>query len=665
MADTNTTDDNDKSSVPEYSGKWWCQQLEEVEKELDDRWRVPADRIVNRYLDDRRNSDSSDIQRKYNIFWANVQIVKSALYANPPKPAVTRAHGDAGDDVARVASMILERILVNDLQDDDSPTHRAFNNGVEDRLLPGLGQVWARYTVETEKYQIAPVQEFDPATGETFEVTPAQEAERITHEAAPLDYVHWRDFLWSPARTWEEVWWVARRVWMKRKNFIKVFGQDAYNEIKGNTDNGAEREGNAPKGFTKGRVEVFEVWCEDTNKVYWISRHADASLKELDDPLGLEGFFPCPEPLLATHTTNSLIPRPDYTMAQDQYEELDILNDRIATLTKALRVVGVYDKDQVELKQLLSGSEFAMVAVDNWAMLAEKGGLKGTVDWFPVEVIAQVLERLMLQRQTVIQQIYELTSIADIMRGASNPRETLGAQQLKSQYSSVRLQLTQQAVGRWIQGALRLKTEIICKHWQPETIATCSQIAFTESAQFAVQAIQLLKGDFNITEYRIDVTEESLSIADYNAERQLRSDYLVAVGQFLSQAAQMIQIYPTAIPYVLKMIAWVTAAFRGSADIETVLDEAITIATNAPPTPPGQPGQGGAQEKPTEPKPAPQEVEQARAQSTIAINNNDLTNDLARIQAEGMRDLILQTSKQHNDHSMRMATEAAQPGNEF
>jgi hypothetical protein len=198
MADTNTTDDNDKSSVREYSGKWWCQQLEEVEKELDDRWRAPADKIVNRYLDDRRDSDANDSQRKYNIFWANVQIVKSALYANPPKPAVTRAHGDATDDIARVAAMIIERILINDLQDDDSPTHRAFNNGVEDRLLPGLGQVWARYTVETEKYQIPAVQGIDPTTNETVEVSPAQEAERITHEAAPLDYVHWRDFLWSP-----------------------------------------------------------------------------------------------------------------------------------------------------------------------------------------------------------------------------------------------------------------------------------------------------------------------------------------------------------------------------------------------------------------------------------------------------------------------------------
>lgn len=644
----------DSPTVKEYSGKWWCTQLNEVEKELDTRWRDSADRIVRRYLDDRQDDGLEAHQNKYNIFWANVQIIKSALYATPPKPAVTRAYGDAKDDVARVAALILERILTFDLNSDDSPSHRAFNNGVEDRLIPGAGQVWARYSVETEPFTIPGVYEIDPTTGEQFEVTPASQGERIVHEEAPLDYVHWRDFLWSPARTWEEVWWVARRVWMKKKNFIKVFGQEVYDEIKGNVQTETATKGNQPKGFTKGRVEVFEVWCEDTNKVYWVSRHATDNLKEQDDPLGLENFFPCPEPVLATHTTNSLVPRPDFSMAADQYEELDILNDRIATLTKSLRVVGVYDKDQTELKQLLSGAEFAMVAVDNWAMLAEKGGLKGTVDWFPVEVIAEVLERLSIQRQSVIQQIYELTSIADIMRGASNPRETLGAQKLKSQYSSVRLQLVQQSVAMWIRSALRIKAEIICKHWQPETIAKCSQIQWTESVQFAQPAIQLLK-DYKNSEYRIDVTEESLSIADYNAERELRTEYLVAVGQFLSQAGGMAQSYPQALPYVLKMIAWVTGAFRGAADIESVLDEAIAAATAMPPQPVGAGGPGGEAQPIEQPKPSPAETEQARAAATVAINNNDLRNDLTRIQAETVRDITVAHA------APKPSTQASQP----
>jgi hypothetical protein len=48
-----------------------------------------------------------------------------------------------------------------------------------------------------------------------------------------------------------------------------------------------------------------------------------------DDPLGLEGFFPCPKPLYATTTSDTLVPVPDFVLYQDQAMELDILSDRI------------------------------------------------------------------------------------------------------------------------------------------------------------------------------------------------------------------------------------------------------------------------------------------------------------------------------------------------
>jgi hypothetical protein len=272
-------------------------------------------------------------------------------------------------------------------------------------------------------------------------------------------------------------------------------------------------------------------------------------------------------------------------MVQDQYNELDVLNDRISILTQALRVVGVYDKNQTELAKMLTGGEFNMIAVDNWAMLAEKGGLKGSVDWFPVDQIAGVLEKLMVQRQATIGQIYELTSISDIMRGASSSRETAKAQTLKAQYSSVRLQLTQKDVARWVMHAMKIKAEIICRHFQPQSILDQSQIEQTDSAAFAQQAVTLLK-DYEGSEYRIEVGEDTLSLADYNAEREMRTEYITAVGQFLSQASSIMGEAPEALPYLLRMVQWVTASFRGSSDIESVLDEAIKQASQPKPDKP-------------------------------------------------------------------------------
>ena len=37
-------------------------------------------------------------------------------------------------------------------------------------------------------------------------------------------------------------------------------------------------------------------------------------------------------------------------------------------------------------------------------------------------------------RKQIIEDIYQIMGLSDIMRGATDPQETLGAQQLKTQY---------------------------------------------------------------------------------------------------------------------------------------------------------------------------------------------------------------------------------------
>lgn len=549
------------TDLKEYSAGWWVKELDAAEKTLDDKWRRSARKVVDRYLDRRDDTDTLLVERrKYNIFWANIQILKAAHYATPPKPSVRRQHGDAKDDVARAAALMLQRMLMFSLQEDNSSEHEAFNQATENRLIPGLGQVWARYEVETKPIA-------DPNGGEK------PIGEQIVKEEALIDYVSWDDFYWSPARTWKEVWWVGKRVWLTKAKFTRRFGKEKYEQLKAEQAF-QDPEKIYPDGFQKNRIETFELWCMETRKVYWIHRKLKLELDQRDDPLGLPSFWPCPKPILSTHTTNTLIPRPDYVMVQDQYEELDDLNNRIHLLTKALRVVGVYDAGDAELANILTGGELRMIPISNWGMFGEKGGFKGAVDWFPVDQVAKVLEGLIDQRPLVIQQIYELTSISDIMRGVSESRETAKAQTLKAQYSSVRLQLSQQEIARFVTEALQIKAQIICTHFQPQSIIEQSQIEQTESAQFAEQAVMLLK-NAKAREYRISIADQSLSMADYNAERETRIEFITAIGQFVSQAQQIITVMPQAMPYILKMIQWVASSFRGSDDIESVLDEAI------------------------------------------------------------------------------------------
>jgi hypothetical protein len=420
--------------------------------------------------------------------------------------------------------------------------------------------------------------------------------ERIVSEDAPLDYIFWRDFLWSPARTWPEVRWVARIVHMTRDALNARFGDKIGKAVPLKTSTVAK---NSVTGTTEtnndpwAKAEVYEIWCKDTKRVYWWVAGMDTILDMKDDPLKLDGFFPCPKPLIKNLTSTNFMPRADYIMAQDQFEELDEINTRITWLTRAAKVVGVYDKKDDGIKNLLSqAAENQLVPVDNWAMFAEGGGLKGKIDWVPIDQIVNAIDHLRQYRADKVQQIYEVLGISDIMRGSSKASETAAAQQIKAQFGSTRVQLAQFYIAEWITSLLRLKAEVISKHWQPETIAKRSNIQYTPDVQYAQQAVELIKNE-EVAEYRISIEADSMAALDWAAERDAAVQFMQALGTFLQQVGPMAEKMPEAGPYLLKLMQWAVSKFRVSTEIEGVLDQAVDgmrkKLMQPPPPPPPDP----------------------------------------------------------------------------
>lgn len=573
------TESDKKKEKQTKSATLWRVELEGAEKELRKFW-TRGRRVIKRYMDDMDEGGglSNVVQAdKYNVFWSNIGVLRSALYANPPKPLVKREFDDYQDDVARVGGIMMERLLGQSFKDPESDMNTAFINTVEDRLIPGLGQVWMRYEPVIEEVEVTP-ESVDPVTGKKVA---AVISEHITDEYVCTDYVYWEDFLWSPCRTWEECRWVARRCWMDKKDFTERFGTSHATKVSW-TKKPPTKYGDrvVPESMGVQKTEVFEIWSKTTKTVCWISRSCDVELDSTPDPLELPGFFPCPRPLLATHTTSSTIPKADYLLVQTQYRRLDNLTMRIGMLERAIQASGVYDKQNKELAQILTGNRNKMIPVDNWAAFAEKGGMKGVVDWFPLDMIVNALEKLMVQFQDAKTQLYELTGISDIMRGQSNPRETLGAQNLKAQYSSVRLQYIQGEVANFVQNSLRIKAAIISGHFQLETIIKNSLIEYTPDADLAVPAAQMLKDEW-ATCYRITVAADTLAIQDYNAEKTGRVEFITAAGQFISQVTEMAKMVPQAGPFLLQILQWGVASFRSAQTIEGVFDKAIFAMNEA------------------------------------------------------------------------------------
>lgn len=545
---------------------------------------------VRRFIDER--DAASATARWFNIFYANVNILEAALYAKLPSPAVTRRFKDYQDDTARVAAMIIQRSITQDLDDPRDTFDTTMRQCVQDRLVPGLAQAWLRLESDTEA--IGPEELLDiPAQPDT-ELADDNTPERVTDQRVVVDYVFWEDFLWSPCRVWDERRWVARRVYMSREELVERFGEEKGRlvQLDAIPTSGTEKwsqNTTVPKEETIKKAAVWEIWERATRKVFWWAAGSPTILDEVEDPLNLVGFEPCPRPMLANTSTSNTVPRPDYYMIQDQYLELDQINNRVSLLVQACKVAGVYDKSAIGVQRLMQeGADNLLIPVDNWAMFAEKGGVKGQIDWIPLETIVQALNQLNQARETIKAQIYELTGISDIVRGASKASETLGAQEIKAQFAGVRIEKLQNEVARFAGDILRLKAEIQIKHFTPELLIKKSNIMATGEGniEYVAPALEMLSTDEGF-EWRIQVTADSIAQADYAAEKADRTEFLTAVSSFLEKALPMAQQVPETKVLLVSMLKWGVAGFKNAHEIEGMLDKELDQLMK--PQPPEEP----------------------------------------------------------------------------
>ena len=565
--------------TPEGWQARWTVEMAASDKELKPWW-DRADKIVRRYLDDRAQ-ERRDGDTRVNLFTANIQTTRSLLYGQTPRVDVKRRFADPGDDPARVAGEILQRLLNTDIERDSDTYAASLFHALDDWLLTGLGNVRLRYEVEFEQGEDTPAI-MHPVTG--AELAPAVPGEqRKSHEEVETDYLHWRDQRWSPCRHYGEVRWWAFKAEMTRDDLRKRFGgeeglSDAFiDSIPLNSKDSKQDQYDSQANNPWSRAEVWEIWSKDERKVYWWVKGCSKILDSKDDPLGLDGFWPFPEPLIANGTTSKLIPTPDFVLAQDQYDEIDEISCRITLLERAIVARGVYDKTSTELGRLLNEAKTnEMIPVDNWAMFAEKGGLKGVVDWLPLDQVVGALTALREYRAELIQMLYQVTGMSDIMRGQSSGGTTATEQAIKAKFAGVRMQYRQQEFARYASDVQAIKAEIIAKHYDPETIIKGANVQFMAGVdqQAAEAAVKMIKED--VYQYRVEVKPEAISMADYAAVKQERGEMLTSVATFLQSAMPVMQAAPLMTPMLLQMLQWALAGFRGGSTIEGVIDQTVT-----------------------------------------------------------------------------------------
>ena len=450
----------DFGTDPRAIAKRWITEIQ-LARKAREKWYKTCKRTLKRYEDER---DEKNKATRFNILWSNVETLGPAIYAKPPQVIVQRRFRDR-DPVGRKAAQILERSLM--FQMEVNNLHGMIKLARFDYLLTAQGSTWVRYEPE---YEDRPV---PPAEGEEADGEP-QAMQVVIDENTPVDYVHWSDYLCSPARVEDEITWKARRTFLTRKTLVDRFGDVGKRVRLDHTPTGmSEEESKKPENQLLLKATVWEIWDKTDRQVIFIAEHhGDEPLQVLDDPLKLKNFWPTPDPCVGTITTDSVVPIPDYHQYKDQAQELDDLTNRIAQLTDAIRVAGVYDSSWPELRRLVEeGGENRLYPVDQWAAFAEKGGIPGAVSLLPIKEMAEVLIRLYEARQQVKNDLYEITGISDIVRGmSSGATKTATEQRIKGQFANLRLADRQAEMARFARDNLAIMGEMIAEHFEPKTI---------------------------------------------------------------------------------------------------------------------------------------------------------------------------------------------------
>lgn len=513
--------------------KQWHEQITKAEKEYE-----PFHDLIKETREYYKNESKKN---KHSIFWASVETMKPFLYFKQPRPYVDRKE-KTSDPAEMVACKIIEKALAWDLAQFDFDS--AIKYVRNDFLISGMGLAEEKYEAEFEDIV------------ENGDLLPLKKSEKVvTSYIDPVDFI--ADV--EKVGIWEDVTWVARKIWMTKQEVIDAFGE----EVKDLIVEPGEKE------YQGKDTLVYKIWDKKTSRIYWLSKECKTDfLKVSDDLLKLNGFFPMPKPIFATQANDSLIPVPDYREIRALLKEMDGLTERMRLTMKALKVSGAYDKAFPELANILD-KEVTLVAVSDFQKLKDAGGIAGIIDFAPIKQYIDVLSSLAQRRAEIKAELFEITGVSDIMRGNSDPRETAQAVKQKTNFGSLRNQDRQNDMQRFICDLFKIKAEIICERFDAETLA-----AFVPNTppKVLMQAVELLKTQ-KLRGMALGIETDTVFNQDAEAEKALSA--VKTINEMINTAFQAVSAQPLLLPVYKQMIMSIVATLPNARQFEAVIDDAL------------------------------------------------------------------------------------------
>lgn len=488
--------------------EFWQKEISAA-KRRQKKFNEQAERISRIYEADSEGAES------FNILYSNTETLLPNLFSRAPRPVVSRRFKD-DDPLVAIAGKVLERVLAYHVDTPD-PEYFTFVDLMESAVLgacvPGFGLSRIRYDVifegpplsEAEKKKRAAIEKSGTDDSSEFATNPqnmgnplatqADPGDQISYETVCGEPVEYDQILFGPGKYWNRLPWVGYRHEMTKADILASWGPRGRlfaGKLEYLTPEGKKgSDDECEKGMAT--VEVYEIWSRSTKEVIFVApTYKEEVLTTIEDPLNLQGFFPSPPPLMLFSRVRGFLPKPLYLFYETQAKELNRISARINKLVEALKVRGFYGGGLKGLDELLTKPDNTLLPASTQGVDPDGPNPANSIWLVPIEKLITVLQQLYVQREQIKRVIYELTGISDIIRGSTVASETATAQDLKSQWGTLRLKKMQSRVQFYVRNYLRLVAEVVAKRYGEQTMGQVTGLKLPTKEEKA-QAMQVLQ----------------------------------------------------------------------------------------------------------------------------------------------------------------------------
>lgn len=647
---------------------YWRDQLncaiEESKDYIDESERIIKIFKGDNYRATNQAGDTLQVKPVYNILYSNVETLKPLVFSRLPNPRVRKRNLEK-NNINKLISIVLERNIKRVLEETDA--QNVIEQARDDYLVTkrGIVKVLFEQEIIVREQTVESIDELG-----NF-VSRLEEFEELGEKKIFLEYVAWKDIVFSCASKWEDVDWVAFRHYLTKDELKKRFGKKANlinldNEVAPNTLKTEGKEGIFKK------AEVWEIWDKETRKVYFFCEGYDRGLlKEVEDNYKLQNFFNIPRPLGVDSGFDKVnCPIQDYKYYEEQAKELDKISNRIIAILPYMSMGGVYS-DSLTTED----AQTFLQAIEMYypVKMPADADINKLIRERDLSKLAGVLTTLYQERQETIRAIQEITGISDIVRGQTVAQETATAQELKGNFAVSRLQPMQQEIEFFCRDIVRIIAELLAENWDIMELVQAAGLKifdmddlaqkFTEELtqqgvppeQFGqalqaklkpyaneiksgqattinnmLQAAKVLKSD-KLRGWAIEVETDSTIKVDQNAEKQAALDFANALATTAQQFLPLVQAGVISRDAFKSLLSYIMRRFEGSEEVEELLDDQDAQETN-----PAEQMQQAAIQKEMELKEREIGVKEFTAQSKAAYDQRKLDIDENKVMLEDM-----------------------------